>query len=474
MSAHPVPRLLIDGTWIEGVPGSQVVDPATEQVVAQVPRATDAEIDAALASTAKGFSAWRAMTPARRGEVIRAAAALVRDRVEDFAAVITTELGKPLREARAETLNAAAIIEWNADEGQRTYGRVIPGPAERRQLVVSEPVGPVAAFSPWNAPVQSPARKISSTLAAGCSVIIKPAEETPGAAVLLAQAFLDAGLPDGALTVLFGNPAHISGRLLDAPEIRAVTFTGSTAVGRVLAGAAGTRLKRAVMELGGYAPVVVCADAPIESVAAEAAVAANRNAGQVCTSPTRFLVDATVYEQFLDTFSARVAALTVGSGLDPATQVGPVATERRLAAVEHLVRDAQEHGAQVTAGGRRREGPGWFWEPTVLAGVGPDAAVAQEEPFGPISTVASFEHLDDAVAAANSVPFALAGYVFTAASATALELTTRLECGAIAVNHWQVSAPSTPFGGHKDSGFGAEGGSEGVAAFSTIKFVSEQ
>jgi succinate-semialdehyde dehydrogenase/glutarate-semialdehyde dehydrogenase len=472
--AYPDLGLLVDGSWRTTATSSPVVDPATEDVIAEVPHASPDDVNAALAAAARGFATWRALPVTERAAIIREAARLVRERSEDIARVITRELGKPLAEARVEVGTAAGILEWNADEGRRTFGRIIPGPQGRRQFVQPEPIGPVAAFSPWNAPLITPSRKISSALAAGCSVVIKPAEETPGTAVCLARAFQDAGLPAGVLNVVFGDPAAISQRLLTSDVVRAVTFTGSTVVGRALAGLAATNLKRAVLELGGHAPVVVCPDADLDTVAAGAAKAAYRNAGQVCTSPTRFFVHRSGYPAFLDSLTERVGALRLGNGFDDGTDIGPVASGKRLAAVEHLVADAVRHGARVTVGGERLDGPGYFYRPTVLADVGDDCEVAAVEPFGPLATVAPYDDIDSAIARANAVPFGLAGYVFGHDAATLRRLGDELDCGAVAVNHWQVSGPETPFGGHKDSGFGAEGGSEGIAAFQQLKFLSEQ
>jgi succinate-semialdehyde dehydrogenase / glutarate-semialdehyde dehydrogenase len=305
-------------------------------------------------------------------------------------------------------------------------------------------------------------------------VVIKPAEETPATALCLAEAFLEAGLPAGVLNVLFGNPAQISGLLLRAPAIRAVTFTGSTGVGKSLASLAAANMVRPVMELGGYAPVLVCADADPEAVAVGAARAAYRNAGQVCTSPTRFFVDASIYDRFVESLTSQVRALRVGNGLSEDTDIGPVTTPARVEAIEALVDDAVKHGAQVTAGGHRGPEPGYFWQPTVLTGVNDECELSRVEPFGPIATVTAFDTTESAIRLANSVPFALAGYIFTRDAAAVRRLTAELECGAIAVNHWQVSSPETPFGGHKDSGFGSEGGIEGIAAFQQLKFVSEQ
>jgi len=471
---YPPLRLLIDGEWRTSDEGTPVVDPATEQVLGQVPHATTADVTDAVSACERAFTTWRRMPPVERGVIIHEAARLLRERSAYVARVITREMGKPLREARAEIDTAAGILDWNAEEGRRTYGRVIPGPVQRRQVVMQEPIGPVAAFAPWNAPLITPSRKISSALAAGCTVVIKPAEETPGTALCLAEALVDAGLPAGTLNVVFGHPARVSEQLLTSPGIRAVTFTGSTAVGRSLAALAAANMKRAVMELGGHAPVLVCADASPEAVAAGAAGAAYRNAGQVCTSPTRFFVDRSIYDRFVESLTRSVGALRVGDGMSDDTDVGPVASRARIEALESLICDAVQHGARVTTGGRRRQGTGFFWEPTVLANVGDQCQIAQVEPFGPVATVAAFDDLESAVKRANGVPYALAGYIFTRDGAAIRRLAAELECGAIAVNHWQVSGPETPFGGHKDSGFGAEGGIEGISAFQQLKFVSEQ
>jgi succinate-semialdehyde dehydrogenase / glutarate-semialdehyde dehydrogenase len=471
---YPGLRLLVNGEWRSGQASTPVVNPATEQVLGHVPHATEADIDEAVAASEDAFRRWSRLTPAARGSVLHEAARLLRARRDYVAGVITQEMGKPLREAQLEIDTATGILDWNAEEGRRTYGRVIPGPENRRQLVVQEPVGPVAAFAPWNAPLITPARKISSALAAGCSVVIKPAEETPATALLLAEALAEAGLPAGVLNVLFGNPAQISGRLLTSPAIRALTFTGSTGVGKSLASLAAANMVRPVMELGGYSPALVCSDADPQAVAAGAARAAYRNAGQVCTSPTRFFVHASIYDEFTEVLGRRVRELRTGNGLDDDTDVGPVVTPARLDAIEALVNDAVKHGAEATAGGHRGAGPGYFWEPTVLTGINPDCELSRVEPFGPIAWVTPFDSEETAIELANSVPFALAGYLFTRDAAAVRRLSAALECGAIAVNHWQVSGPETPFGGHKDSGFGSEGGIEGIAAFQQLKFVSEQ
>ncbi len=471
---YPELRLLVGGERRTSAARIPVVDPATEELLGEVPCASTVDLEDAIAASEEGFAAWRRMPAVDRGTIIHEAARLLRERSSYVARVITREMGKPLREALAEIDTAAGILEWNAEEGRRTYGRVIPGPYGRRQLALHEPIGPVAAFAPWNAPLITPSRKISSALAAGCSVVIKPAEETPGTALCLAQVFQDAGLPAGVLNVVFGDPAQVSATLLASPVIRAVTFTGSTTVGKALAAQAAAGLKRAVMELGGHAPVLVCADVPADQVAAGAARAAYRNAGQVCTSPTRFFVDRRSYDQFVESLTRHVAALRVGNGLSAETDVGPLATARRLEAIERLIDDAVAHGAMIATGGRRLPCPGYFWQPTVLTSVTDECAISRVEPFGPVTTVEPYDDVDSAIRRANSVPFGLAGYIFAQDGPAIRRISAELDCGAIAVNHWQVSGPETPFGGHKDSGFGSEGGIEGISAFQQLKFVSEQ
>jgi succinate-semialdehyde dehydrogenase/glutarate-semialdehyde dehydrogenase len=474
--AYPEPRLLIGGEWRAAADGRSlpVVDPATEQVIGEVPHATADDVSDALEAAVQGYAVWRAMPPAERAELIGAGARLLRERREAIAHTITWELGKPLGESRAEVDLAAAHLQWNAEEGRRTYGRIIPGANGRQQLVIREPVGPVAAFSGWNAPAVTPARKLGSALSAGCSVILKASEETPAAACCVARALTDAGVPPGVVNLVFGDPARISRQLITADAVRGVTFTGSTTVGKSLASLAGGLLKRFVMELGGHAPVIIGADVSVEEVAEGASRAAYRNAGQVCTSPTRFFVHERSYHGFAEALSERVRALPVGSGFDEETRVGPVANPRRLDAIAELVGDATSRGARVTAGGRRIDRPGYFWEPTVLCDVDDDCLVANVEPFAPVAVLSSWTEVDDVVRRANRLAVGLAAYVFTDDHALIRRLTHELECGAVAVNGWQVSTPESPFGGQKDSGIGSEGGIEGTAAFQVTKVIDDQ
>jgi succinate-semialdehyde dehydrogenase/glutarate-semialdehyde dehydrogenase len=473
LAAYPELALHIDGKWQPGSAPTTipVIDPATEELIGHAPVATPDDVDAAVTAAHAAFPSWRSLAPAARARILLGAADALARRRDEIAAVISLELGKPFAQSLVEVDTAVGHIRWNAEEGRRTYGRVIPGAAGRQQLAVREPLGPVAAFAPWNAPLITPARKITSALAAGCTVVIKPAEETPGAALCLLRALEEAGVPAGVVNLVLGDPAAISRQLLEDDRIRAMTFTGSTEVGRALAEIAGRQLKPAVMELGGHAPVVVCSDVSVDVVAAAAARAAYRNAGQICTSPTRFFVERSAYSEFVDRLGDHVRELRVGDPFDPAVEIGPLATSRRLQAMQGLVDDAVGRGANCVVGGHRLGGVGYYWEPTVLADVPDEASISTVEPFGPIATVGPFDGLEQAVALANNVPVGLASYVFTDSAAAQATLIAGLDCGSIAVNNWQASGSETPFGGHRDSGFGSEGGVEGIAAFQQTKFV---
>jgi succinate-semialdehyde dehydrogenase/glutarate-semialdehyde dehydrogenase len=367
---------------------------------------------------------------------------------------------------------ACDIIEWDAAEGRRVYGRIIPSEPGMRQLVLREPVGVVAAFSPWNFPISSPARKVAGALASGCSIILKASEETPASAMLLAEAFVDAGLPSGALNLVYGNPAEISAYLIAQPAIRLITFTGSIPVGKHLAELAGRHMKQAIMELGGHGPVIVCEDVDPAAVAAAGTVAKSRNAGQVCVAPTRFYVHDAVYDRFLDAFASQAAAIKLGNGLDPAAQMGPLANHRRLEAMEALVADAREHQARILTGGARIGERGYFYPLTVLADVPDEARAMREEPFGPLALVNRVANLDEAIARANALPFGLAAYAFTRSAHNADRLAAGMECGNLAINHFTASIAETPFGGVKESGYGREGGTEGLGCYTVTKLVS--
>ncbi|MGH7004601.1 MAG: NAD-dependent succinate-semialdehyde dehydrogenase, partial [Alphaproteobacteria bacterium] len=383
------------------------------------------------------------------------------------------EQGKPLAEAKGELGNSVNLIEFFAEEARRIYGRDIPGRTPSVvQTVRKEPVGPVAAFTPWNFPVAQSSRKIAAGLAAGCTLVLKGAEETPHSVAALVACFVDAGLPAGALNLLYGDPGAISAQLIANRRIRKVSFTGSTPVGKKLAALAGAHMKRTTFELGGHAPVLVFRDADIDQAATRLVGAKYRNAGQVCISPTRFLVEEDVLEEFTDKFVAHAKAVKVGNGLDPQSSMGPLANPRRIDAMERLVADAVAGGARLATGGSRIGNAGNFFEPTVLTDVPTTIAAMNEEPFGPIALIRPFRGIEEALFEANRLDYGLAAYGYTRSSETAQRMANGIETGMLSINHHGLALPETPFGGVKDSGYGSEGGIEAVEAYLTGKFVS--
>lgn len=470
-------RHYIGGRWVDGARRGPlgVVNPATGAKLADLPCATDQEIDAALAAAAAGFAQWRSATALERFTVIRRATDLMRARAQEIGAVLTLEQGKPLAEAVREVTLSADIIDFLAEEGKRAYGRVVPSRSADilQQTVTKVPVGPVVALTPWNFPANLPSRKLGGALAAGCSCILKPAEQTPGTAMQLVDCFAEAGLPSGVLNLVLGEPGPVSLRLVTSPVMRKVSFTGSLAIGRELGKLAAAGMKRFAPELGGHAPVIVLDDVDAGAVAAVSAAAKFRNAGQVCTSPTRFLVARPVYDRFVDAFVAAARAIRVGDGMERATQMGPLAHERRISAMTRLVGGSRNAGARVAAGGEPLGRPGYFYPPTVLADVPLEAPAMQDEPFGPVAVVRPFEQIDEAIAIANGLPYGLAAYLFTGDLERAHTVATALEAGMVGVNHFGVSQPETPFGGVKESGHGSEGGIEGLGAYLVTKFISQ-
>lgn len=467
--------MLIDGVWRtpSGNRTGPVKNPATGETIATLPFSEKADLEAALTAAAKGFEVWRKMTALERARIMHRAAALVRDRAEVIAQHMVREQGKPLAEARAEANAAPEHIEWYAEEGRRAYGRVIPSRVPgARQMVIKEPVGPVAAFSPWNFPINQLVRKISAALASGCSIIAKPPEETPSACIELVCAFQDAGVPDGVVNVVFGVPAEISEYLIASPVIRKVSFTGSVPIGKKLGALAAAGVKRTTMELGGHAPFIVADDANIDAAVALGVMLKFRNAGQVCASPTRFYIEDASYEKFRDAFVSGARALKVGDGSAEGTQMGPLANSRRLDAMTGFVEDAVAQGATLDCGGRRIGNSGYFFEPTVLSHVPEEARIMNEEPFGPVAALVRVRSLDEAIERSNRLPFGLAAFAFTRSLATADRFANELEAGMVSINHFGIAAAETPFGGIKESGFGSEGGTEGLEAYQTIKFVS--
>ncbi len=475
-SNYPQPALHIGGRWIERTDhGSLPIhDPAQARVIGHTPIAGQAEVAAALEAAARGFEVWRRTLPIERCRVIARATGLLRERAASIAAILTLEQGKPVAESLREVSLSADIIDFLAEESRRLASRGVPprSPGVLSQTVSRVPVGPVAAFTAWNFPANLPARKLGGALAAGCSVIIKPAEQTPATCMAIVQAFVDAGLPDGVLNMLTGRPAEISAALVRSPVIAKVSFTGSVAVGRELGALAASQGKRYTAELGGHAPVIVCADADPLAVARQAVTAKYRNAGQVCASPIRFLVHRSVYAAFRDAFVAGAVALRVGDGSDPATQLGPLIGEHRLQEMQAFVDDAVAKGGRLACGGARVERPGWFYGATVLEDVPLTARVQQVEPFGPIALLDAFDDLDEAIMRANALPYGLAAYGFTHDLGSAHRLADGLDAGMVGINHFGISQPETPFGGVKASGIGHESGLEGLLGYTELKLVS--
>lgn len=468
---YPELSLFIDGKRRKTERDMPVVNPATEQEIGRLPCASQVDLDDALTAAIKGFDRWSRTSPRERADTILRAAALMRERQEEIATSITLEHGKPLAQARLEVIRGAEFFEWDAGEAMRTYGRIIPAARGHKFSVHHQPVGVVAAFSPWNFPMSQPARKIAGALASGCSIILKAAEETPAGALHIAQAFQDAGLPPGVLNLVFGNPADISGYLIPQEAVRLVAFTGSTVVGRHLSTLAAQHDTRVLMELGGHAPVIVCEDTDVQTAALSSAVRKMRNAGQVCTSPTRFFAHETIFDEYADAFVARAKKTIVGNGMDQGVEMGPTANDRRIPALTDLVEDAQAKGATVATGGGRHGDIGYFFEPTVLLNVPENARIMQEEPFGPVAVVNPVSSLDHAIAQANSVPYGLAGYAFTNRADYIDRLIDEVEVGNLSINTLEASMPETPFGGVKSSGYGREGGTEGLHNYMTIKNV---
>lgn len=467
------PRQFIAGQWRTGRGQDELVvsDPARGERLAAGPAADDADINEALAAAQSGFQAWRQRTALERATTLRRGAALLRERREELAMLLTLEQGKPVQEARRELEQAAEQIEWHADEGRRAYGRTIPSrwPGTRFATEL-QPVGPVAAITPWNFPVMLSAIKVAAALAAGCSVILKPADETPLAVAGLVQALHDAGLPEGALQMLVGVAPQISARLIESPVIRKISFTGSTAVGRLLAEQAGRHLKPITLELGGHAPVIVCEDADPEQAVAMLAGIKFRNAGQICANPSRFYVHRSVAERFSAAMVRAAEAQRVGHGLEAGVTMGPLAAPRRAEAMQALVDDAVAAGARLLTGGQR--GQGCFFAPTVLADVPDTARVMNEEPFGPLVPIRAFDTLDEALALANGLPVGLAAFGFTNDLRTARRLADELKAGAVGINCITLMQPETPFGGVGDSGFGRENGCEGLMGYMSPRTVA--
>jgi succinate-semialdehyde dehydrogenase/glutarate-semialdehyde dehydrogenase len=467
-------HLLIGGRAIsaEERDGEEVVNPATGQSLGTLPHATPADLDEALEHSLKGFWRWRDTSPFDRAIIMRRACDLIRDRSVRIARILTLEPGKPLQESLGELTLSVDTVDWLADEGRRTYGRLIPSRVRHgRVMVVQEAIGPVAAFTPWNFPALTIMRKIGGALAAGCSIILKPSEETPGTAIEIAEAFHEAGVPTDTLQVVFGVPDRVSRHLLASDTIRKVSFTGSVPVGIHLSKLAADTMKRVTMELGGHAPVLIFPDADLDLAVRLSAAAKFRNAGQVCVTPTRFLVHDTVHDTFVEKLTAFASKIRLGDGLEAETTMGPLANARRVDAMQHFVADARTRGAEITLGGERSGNEGFYFQPTVVSGLDDAAKLMHEEPFGPIAPVSRFHDLDEVVSRANSLKVGLSAYAFTQSDFTARAIGDRLEAGMVAINNVTVSLPEAPFGGIKYSGDGHEGGIEGVEVYMTKKLI---
>ena len=446
----------------------------TGRVIGRVPHATRQDINRALLAAQKGFDIWRHTPPYDRAKVLKRTAELIRERAGLIEWLMTTEQGKAAHEARYEVASAADYFEWFAEQGKRAYGRIVPSRRpEVQQLVKRQPIGPVAAFTPWNFPAITPARKLAAALAAGCSVIIKPGEECPATALAIGRALEDAGLSKGVVQIAFGVPADISSQLINSPVIRKVTFTGSVPVGRLLAAQAARGVKPITLELGGHGPVLVFNDADLDAAATLGATNRFRGTGQICISSTRFLIQRESLDTFTEKFVAAAKALKVGNGHDLATQVGPLSNARQVEKTKALIADAVAHGARILTGGKPIPGDGFFFEPTVLIDVSLDAQVMQEEPFGPIAIVRPFDTFEDSMAEANRLPYALGGYIFTRDAKTAIRSGDELEAGMIGINHFSMVVSALPFGGFKESGYGSEGGEEGIENYLVTKFISQ-
>ncbi|TCT01785.1 NAD-dependent succinate-semialdehyde dehydrogenase [Paralcaligenes ureilyticus] len=467
--------LYIDGEFLgaDGRKTQEVTNPSTLEVLGQLPHASTADLDRALAAAARAFETWRHSSPMKRSEILRRVGQLSRERAEEIGRNMTLDQGKPLGESVGEVMACSDHADWHAEECRRIYGRVItPRSPEVRQMVLREPIGVCAAFTPWNFPYNQAIRKICAAIGAGCTIILKGPEDSPSAVMAIARAFHDAGLPAGVLNIVWGIPSEVSEHLIRSPIVRKVSFTGSVPVGKHLAALAGAHMKRVTMELGGHSPVLVFEDADIDRAAKQLARFKVRNAGQVCVSPTRFYVHEKAYDQFLEKFVNTLKTVKVGDGLDPETQMGPLAHERRVPTMTKFVENALKMGGKVVLGGEPLKRVGHFFAPTVVTDLPEDSMLMTEEPFGPIAPITRFSDTDDVIKRANSLPFGLSSYVFTNSLQTATKVANGIEAGMVNINHFGSALPETPFGGIKDSGIGSEGGTETFDGYLVTKFVT--
>lgn len=472
---YPEIALHIAGEWRRaGRDTRPIVNPASEEVIGNLPIASAGDLDDALAAAQAGFRIWRATPAHERAAVLHRGAALLRARADEIAAILSSELGAPRAAARFEVVVAGDVLDWSAGEARRIYGRVIPSRfPEAQQIALKEPIGPVFAACPWNMPAIFPTRKLAEALAAGCSLIIKPAEETPGTAVAIIRALVEAGLPPGVVNLVFGIPDRISRQLLGSGVIRKLSFTGSVPIGKQLAALAAQHMIKCTMELGGHAPTIIFDDVPVDSVARMLAERKARNSGQVCNSPTRFYVQEGIYGRFRDAFAQGLAEIQIGDPAAPGVQMGPLVNARRLRATADFVENARALGARIRTGGERIGNRGFFHQLTLIDEVPDTARVMQEEPFGPIAAMQPFRTVDEVIEKSNRLPFGLAAYAFSSSRRNLQAVTHGLEVGLLGLNHCNLAAAETPFGGVKDSGYGSEGGSEGIEGYLVTKFVTE-
>ncbi|MCW3798265.1 NAD-dependent succinate-semialdehyde dehydrogenase [Sphingomonas sp. BN140010] len=467
-------QLFIDGSWRsgEGHDAAPVINPATGETIAEVPLASTGDLDEALAAAERAWPEWRAMDVEKRAAILHGAAALLRERAQHIGALLTQEQGKPLPEAIGEVIGSAQMFDFFAEEAKRAYGRVLVRPTGQRSIVIPQPVGPTATFTPWNFPIYLLAKKVAAALAAGCTVISKPPEETPGCTGAMARALSDAGIPAGVFQLVHGVPDTVSRHLIGSPVIRKVSFTGSIPVGKHLMKLCADGLKRVTMELGGHAPVLVFDDCALDKTLDMVVPQKFRNAGQVCVAPTRFYVQQGIYDAFARGFAERTKALKVGNGLAEGTSMGPLANGRRVPAIASLVEDARAKGARVLAGGEKGDG-GFFFQPTVLADVPLEAEAMNNEPFGPLALMAPFGTEDQAIEQANRLPYGLAAFAFTENGRRANRLGDAIEAGMVGINSFAISVADAPFGGVKESGFGSEGGTEGLQSYQVVKAIHQ-
>jgi succinate-semialdehyde dehydrogenase / glutarate-semialdehyde dehydrogenase len=467
-------KQFIDGSWRAGEDRDHftVVNPVTGSGIAELPLASDADLDEALAAAERSWPEWRSTDVEKRGAILHKTADLLRERAEHIGRILTQEQGKIFPEARAEVLGSAQLFDWYAEEIKRDYGRTLVRPAGQLSRVIRQPVGPCATFTPWNFPIYLLAKKVAAALAAGCTVISRPPQETPGCTGELFRALGDAGIPAGVAQLVHGSGSHISEKLLGSRVIRKMSFTGSVPVGKTLMRLAADSMTRITLELGGHAPVLIFDDCDLEKTLDMVVTQKFRNAGQVCVSPTRFYVQSGIYDAFLKGFAERTQKVKVGDGLAEGVKMGPLANARRPEAVGALIEDARAKGAKVLAGGEPGDG-GFFFQPTLLADVPNEAEIMNEEPFGPVAVSRPFDTFDEAIEQANRLPYGLAAFAFTENGRRANLLGDAIESGMVGINTFAISVADAPFGGVKDSGFGSEGGKEGLESYQVVKAIHQ-